>query len=493
MDKTTTVTTPGPKLPVQSSSNSAGLPKIAPKPTLIKSTTTAGKIVYIKSPNGTPQPIRIGSQIVNSANTTSTANASSASGGGIQLIKTVDGNILQIKNKQVVSVQKQSASPAPTSTSTAASANSTRFVLKSGTGSRVVLATPPTSKTAVTSTGGNTRTLTVTQAQQMGLITQANLKEFVSAANTNKSTVVTTNTKQSKVGVSAVSVATNRIPAANVVAVAPKGQPTILNKSLKPTAQPQKIVIQSSSTAGISAKPKVAPVPTHNVVKLGQSTQLRAVNVAGKGVQYVRVFSSNAGSTANSTTAAKVTTANGRQTPMYVRKVVPPSQVQPTNQQRLSNAQNTSQFVTKLEVTPVATTGGGLQAKSFKKDPVSAGQSKGAPVLLNTSGSKVNILNDARTGAAIKMHSGSYEITPGSRNYALKSPATSPTASPQKVIYRSYKLSEEQKPKSPNNQQPQSTTLYSNLKLPSPEPLEGKCFITKQRRKRTSCNKDFFK
>lgn len=469
MDKTTTVTAPGPKLPVQSSSNSAGLPKIAPKPTLIKSTTTAGKIVYIKSPNGTPQPIRIGSQIVNSANTTSTANASSASGGGIQLIKTVDGNILQIKNKQVVSVQKQSASPAPTSTSTAASANSTRFVLKSGTGSRVVLATPPTSKTAVTGTGGNTRTLTVTQAQQMGLITQANLKEFVSAANTNKSTVVTT----------AVSVATNRIPAANVVAVAPKGQPTILNKSLKPTTQPQKIVIQSSSTAGISAKPKVAPVPTHNVVKLGQSTQLRAVNVAGKGVQYVRVFSSNAGSTANSTTAAKVTTANGRQTPMYVRKVVPPSQVQPTNQQRLSNAQNTSQFVTKLEVTPIATTGGGLQAKSFKKDPVSAGQSKGAPVLLNTSGSKVNISNDARTGAAIKMHSGSYEITPGSRNYALKSPTTSPTASPQKVIYRSYKLSEEQKPKSPNNQQQLSTTLYSNLKLPSPEPLEGKCFITK--------------
>lgn len=59
-------------------------------------------------------------------------------------------------------------------------------------------------------------------------------------------------------------------------------------------------------------------------------------------------------------------------------------------------------------------------------------------------------------------------------SYEITSPkSSSATSSPQKVIYRTYKLSEDQKPKSPSDSQ-QSQTLYSNLKYPSPEPIDGK-------------------
>lgn len=158
------------KLPTQSVSSTTNLQKIAPKPQLIK--TQGNKFVYIKNANGGNQPIRIGGQTGTATGSVAMAAATAtAAANTIQLIKTSDGNIIQIKNKMVPAAK---TSVDTTATLTVSSDNSTRFVLKSGTGSRLVLATPPTAKGNATplAAGSNTRTLTVSQAQKMGLLTQ---------------------------------------------------------------------------------------------------------------------------------------------------------------------------------------------------------------------------------------------------------------------------------------------------------------------------------
>lgn len=458
MDKTSTAMSSDSKLPVQSNSTtSTNLQKIAPKPQIIK---TSQGLVYIKNPNNTNQHIRIG--VGGTSNTTAVAGNS----GAIQLIKTAEG-ILQIKNKNVIAVSKPNVSSAVTTTlSTATSPNNTRFLLRGGSGgSRLVLAKPPTTtKANVSFASSNTRTLTVSQAQQMGLISQANLKELMPAGTASKTTTVVTSTADSKQPIAAVS-STIKIP--TVTPVIPKTiQPTILNKGIKSETTPtQKVLIQSASSGTPSAnsgliKSKPIVASAQNIVKLAPNSQLRAVNVAGKGVQYVRVLTS-ANATAQSITAAKVSVANGRQAPMVVqRKLVPQ-----TGQQAITTSTGKPQhFVTKkLEVTPVTQAAdSAIQMRPIKKE---ANTSK--PLILNSE----NIMNTSSESKSNTSAGSLDNKSANSKSFALSSPTSSPSASPQKVIYRSYKLGDEPKCKSPVNQQ--ATTLYSNLKLPSPEPLNG--------------------
>lgn len=450
---TTATTISNNKLPVQTSVAATNLPKIAPKPQLIKTPQT-GKIVYIKNSNGTSQQIRIGSSIVASS---STASANSNASTSYQISKTADG-ILQFKNKNVILVPAKASSgttSSATATVSTVSPNNARFVLKSGTGSRLVLATPQTAKSAVAVASSNARTLTVSEAQQMGLISQANVKEITSSANANKTTTTSTDSKTLNVVSSTIKVST---PAAQKSANAP----IILNKGAAKSdvAPPQKVIIQStagSSQAKTKAVLGTTPV-SQNIVKLAPNAQLRALNVAGKGVQYVRVLNSISGASTPTVSTTKVTMANGRQAPVIVqRKVLPQSSAV---NQTISPAVKTQQFITKkLEVTPIEPVTNPIPTRAIKKDGI---ESK--PLLLNTAPHKF-ASSDAKsvTTATIKVESSK-----------LRSPPTSPTQSNQKVVYRSYKLDDEQKPKSTTNQ---TTTLYSNLKLPSPEPIEGKSFF----------------
>lgn len=484
----------------QTTASNSTLQKIAPKPAAVKQTAvTGGKIVYIKSPNGTPQPIRIGGgQLLGPTNataTTTTNTNTTVSNPAIQFIKTLDGNFLQIKNKNVVSMQKSST---PTTVSSAnaqtsaivssSTSNNTRFVVKSGTGSHLILSTPATTANAKvttaasTSSGNNKRTLTVSQAQQMGLITSAKLKELVSAANANKANPSTTTTNTVVANKPALilpaSGATTSSALSTTAGALPKGQPTILNKGLKPI-QSQKILIQSTNNSNNSGNTNTVSnvdtksaklTGTQNVVKIPQNSQLRAVNVAGRGLQYVRVLNSvaSSGSTASTTNAKQLNVTNGgRPQSVFVqRKIVPPQQ-----QVVASNATSKQQqFITKkLEVTPIASNTNANRIVKKETINQTTNPPKPAAVLLNNT--QKNILN---TPIDIKpipsSQNQSFEIT------ASKNEPSSPSNSPQKVIYRSYKLSEEKESKSPEPQY--STLLYSTLKLPSPEPMEGKHFFS---------------
>lgn len=448
MDKTNAATSSDSKLPVQSNSTtSANLQKIAPKPQI---KTPGNKFVVIKN-----QPFRIGGQIVSGSSNATVVGGNTS--GPLQFIKTADG-ILQLKNKNVIAVSKPNVSSSATTTlSTATSPNSTRILVRGGSGgSRLVLTKPPTSIANVSFASSNTRTLTVSQAQQMGL--------RVSSAASNKTTTVVTSTTEGKQPIAAVS-STIKIP--TVTPVIPKTiQPTILNKGIKSeVTQTQKVLIQSSSSGTaslnsglIKSKPIVASA--QNIVKLTPNTQLRAVHVAGKGVQYVRVLTS-ANAAAQSITAAKVSVANGRQAPMVVQRKL----VSQSGQQAITSTGKPQHFVTKkLEVTPVPQTAdSAIQMRPVKKE-----LNTSKPLILNSE----NILNTSTESKSNTSSNSLDNKSTNSKSYTINSPTSSPASSPQKVIYRSYKLGDEPKCKSPVNQQ--TTTLYSNLKLPSPEPLNGK-------------------
>lgn len=495
MSQTSSTTVPAP------ASATPTLQKIAPKPAIVKQAAVAAgsKIVYLKSPNGTPQPIRIGGQLLGQNATAAAANSTNAPGSAtspaIQFIKTLDGNFLQIKNKNVVSVQKTIA-PTPTTpvvagNSTASSANNTRFVVKSGNGSRLILATPPTaiaSKSttnatagaATTTSGGNTRTLTVSQAQQVGLISSAKLKELVAAATAKMSGSATAN-KPAAIAPATVA-GTATIASVN----AAKGPPTILNKGVK-SWQSQKILLQSksgtsnnttattSSTTTTAAAATTLSAPTEvkmakpigqNVVKISQTSHLRAVNVAGKGLQYVRVLnSSGSGSSpaiaSSSTTVVRQSVTNGRQQPVFVqRKILPNTQASTSGE---SSVTPKPQFITKkLEVTPVASTTAPVAnriaiARSKPNPPT---LSKSTAILLNnTQKPVVNTPIDIKPASG---HSQSFEITTVPKNEPL-SPSQK-TASIRTI-----------RDKRSSTPDPLSSTLYySTLKLPSPEPAEGK-------------------
>lgn len=168
MEKTSTTTvsstTASNKLPIQATtSTTTNLQKIAPKPQLIK--TQCNKIVYIK--NGANQQILIGPQsaAATAGNTTTTSTATTTTPNAIQVIKTSDGNIIQIKNKITPTGAKGTA----VAVAPGASSNAARIVLKPG-GQRLVLASSGLKGTASGTT--TTRTLTVSQAQQMGLLPQ---------------------------------------------------------------------------------------------------------------------------------------------------------------------------------------------------------------------------------------------------------------------------------------------------------------------------------
>lgn len=147
-----------------------------------KSNTTAttkssgGQILIIQSPNGTQQTIRL-----------SGANAQNLSSGGYQLIKTPEGNLIQIRKKNNQSNLKELVTPPETikriitqqqkpSTSNASGKLIYKGINVKGNEQHVMLSTAPTKlpATIVTSTNGTTttqtKTLSLNDVQQLRLM-----------------------------------------------------------------------------------------------------------------------------------------------------------------------------------------------------------------------------------------------------------------------------------------------------------------------------------
>ncbi|KAJ6645887.1 Protein lin-54 like [Pseudolycoriella hygida] len=240
------------------------LTKIAPKP-ISTTKTVPGQIVVIQRPGGSTQHIRIG----NSPN-------ASASNGPIKLIKTADGKFLRISATKKPAATTTPAHP-PVQVKRIISKNSAVPII-ANTQSVAANSKPSTQPTGVK------RTFTVAQAQQMGLISSSKLKELVSQATAQKQAKLSTT--QPSEAVKSTNTTTSSAP------------------------KVQKVIIQTST-----GEQKQVSLPP-NLIKLAQSGQIKAVNVAGKGIQYVRVVGSNSTSNANTSQIVKPTQQTATKAPV---------------------------------------------------------------------------------------------------------------------------------------------------------------------------------
>lgn len=232
---------------VASTSTSLSTAKLPQKP---ETKLNNAQILYIKNANGTQTPVHIpsGSQTGN-------------------------------PNKHVQLVQL------PKSVVPAGAPNSTRILLKGA--QKFILASSGGKATTNTITAAGTsvatpRSISVSQAQQIGLL--SGVSKTVSTASGSTA---------------AASTATKTI-LLKTSAGALKNPPTILNKGVKP--------IQSSSIVTLA----------------GTNQQVRKMTVPGKGVQLVRVVNalpSNSSGTTTTTTTTKV--VNGRQQQVIVQHKLP--------------------------------------------------------------------------------------------------------------------------------------------------------------------------
>lgn len=401
---------------VASTSATSNLQKIESKVTI-----PGTKIVYIKNANGTQPPLRIGGSLISGSQTVSansTSNSTSVSNAAIQKVQ-----LLQLKNKNVVSSSGSTA------------ANSPRFLLKSGTTQPKFIFSSSGANAKLSTTGSATpRTITVSQAQQMGLI-----------VSSNKSNATTTNAGSSA------STKTLILPASSAASAALKNQPTILNKGVKPITS-SKILIQSDADGEATTKPVGAP----SIVKVaGTGQQVRVLQ--GKGLQYVRVLNAIPSGNASTSTNKLV---NGRQQQVIVqRKIVP----QPVTTTQVAAGSKPQHFVTKkLEVMPIGST-----AKLLKKEPNTQTAKTPTTFLLNNVQKSIYTPSSIDIKPVTSNQSDSFEIT------EIKDEPQSPNAN-KKFAAGSYSLSGDRRSKSPDTNQ--SNLMYSTLKLPSPEPIEGKIY-----------------
>lgn len=401
------------------------LQKIAPKPpTVVKSTSlSSGKIVYIKSPNGSSQPIRIGGSIVQ--NTTTAPNSiNTTNSTPIQIIKGADGNIYQIKPKQ------QTTNVKPTST-----ANNTRLIVKNSDGSRVILTTskpqtiPTTSSVGKLSIPSTKLTTNTTQTTKLNSTINAGEQTTISTKPNQLQSQPTTSTT------------------------------TIVNKNLKTLPQSAKIIIQpSSSTSGVSNTTNnngqsidANSNKTTNVVKIPHATQLRAVNVAGKGLQYVRVLNPGA--------------SNNGSRPVVLQRSTSSSTTPSTSS---TTNQKPAQFITKkLEVTPLAnqTT---IQRFAIKNqqsptnNQIAAKPATTTGVLLNNT--QINVLNSSIDVKTVSLSNNkSYEI-------AIKNIGKSPNGDQKSSNIRNGR--DDKRSTSPD---PNQSGQYSTIKMDT-DSADGKPF-----------------
>lgn len=376
--------------------------------------TTMPKIVYIK--NGTPPSIRIGASLPN--NSSNSANVTQPGCKTVQLV--------QLKNKSGV------AMPA-----------TNRIVLKSGSGQtqKIVFSSAggPAKIGAAGPSGTNTRTLTISQAQQMGLILPSSNKTNTTAASTSSSTTTKTLILPATSSAGNITLKNNQ-----------QQQPTILNKGVKPL-QSSKFVIQSDSSADGESKAK-ATAGAPSIVKVASTGQPVRV-IQGKYVRVLNAIPSGGASNA----AGKL--VNGGQQPVLVQRKMVAQQ----NSQIGSASGKPQQFVTKkLEVMPIGSTTKLIKKEATTSATTTTTQTAKAPATFLLNNVQKNIITSSiDIKPVISGQNDSFEIADIKEE---------PTAS-KKFASRTYSLSTDRRSKSPEPNQ--SNLMYSTLKLPSPEPIEG--------------------
>lgn len=281
----------------------------------------------------------------------------------------------------------------------------------------------------------------------MGLLSNLN------KSNTNVTTSVTSSTTKTLI-----------LPAqsSGSTSIAVKSQPTILNKGVKPIQS--KILIPADG-GDTEAKPRtITTASTPNLLKV-TNQQMRTVNVAGKGLQVVRVLSTLPVTGAAGSSTMKVINGGRQQQVIHQRKILPQQQQSAQGSAAAAAAAAAKQFITrKLEVLPV-----GATAKLIKKDSITNATKVPATYLLNNVQKSV-VASTIDIKPVASNQSESFEIT------ETKNEPQSPSESPRKFVQRTYSTSNERRSKSPDGNH--SNLMYSTLKLPSPDPMDGEHIST---------------
>ncbi|XP_021712256.1 protein lin-54 homolog [Aedes aegypti] len=245
------------------------LTKIAPKPAnFVRATNAAGKVVYIQKQSGTVAPVKL---LNNAKSPTATSTTS------YHLVKGESGVVMQPKVQTMIRRVVPAASTS--TTTTASSLNKPKSVTRPAT--HVVIHT----KMGPSGTS-TTKTLTVAEAHQMGLLN-------------NKAKQVVQVEKPKPIGISsAIKSPVKVLPGSSTSTIVrlkqspgatSTGQVQRISTITKPAVQSQKVVLPQSA------------------IQVGQkSGQIQAINIPGKGIQYVRFLNQNTGSTSASTSGHKV-------------------------------------------------------------------------------------------------------------------------------------------------------------------------------------------
>lgn len=317
--------------------------------------------MVVQKPGGAMQQFRIGnassSSGSNGPSSSSGTGAGTGTTGNIQLIKTTDGSFIQINGKLAspsttgALAQATAAATNPSGSISAGNGVPTQYVIKAGTGHRMLLSnnstiklptapiklnpSPSSSNNAVVTNSknvvpgvstGTPRTLTVAQAQKMGLLSAEKLKELVTQATAQKQakaaaaaaalneSTITPSSSNNTPTVRQIPIHLNNTshgpPVSSSANSTSATVPASNNNNIKPRVMPghQKILIQTAE--GVRKQVVLPP----DLYKLAQEGKIRAVSIAGKGIQYVRVNTPNTNkvgvSSSSSTTASTMSTSS---------------------------------------------------------------------------------------------------------------------------------------------------------------------------------------
>lgn len=267
--------------------------KLAPKTAnFVRATNAAGKVVFIQKPSTTTGPVKL----LNNAKSPPATSTTS-----YHLVKSESGVVMQPKLPTPTMIRR--VVPATSTSSTAASSglNKPKMIAKPST--HVVIHTKMGPSGTTT-----TKTLTVAEAHQMGLLNNK-VKQVVQVSKPKPPGIPSTNKSPNKVLLGA--------STSNSTIVRLKQSPVVTGATSAGQVQRVQAVAKS---AGYQSQKVVLP---HSAIQAGQqSGQIQAINIPGKGIQYVRFLNQTGNSTSLSNSEHKVVKVMNKVNPSSGSKII---------------------------------------------------------------------------------------------------------------------------------------------------------------------------
>lgn len=248
------------------------LTRIAPRPAnFVRATNAAGKVVYIqKQTTPTAAPVKL---LNNAKSPTAAASTTST----YHLVKSESGVVMQPRVQTQTMIRRVVPATATSTTTAGGALNRPKTVTRPAT--HVVIHT----KMGPSGTS-TTKTLTVAEAHQLGLL---NNKKHMVQVEKPKPTGISSAIK-------------------SPVKVLPGGASTSNSSTIVRLKQSPGTTTTAGQVQRITtlAKPSQKVVLPQSAIQVGQKTgQIQAINIPGKGIQYVRFLNQNSSSAGSASTS----------------------------------------------------------------------------------------------------------------------------------------------------------------------------------------------